>query len=211
MDLEHFQAPSCTESDSQREKIDKIASHFQAIMEILGLDLSDPSLQETPSRVAKMYVNEIFSGLDPENFPTISMFPHTSSEKNMIVTKTGFISFCEHHFVPMIGTAYIGYIPNDQIIGLSKFARIVDYFARRPQLQERLTHQIISCCRKLFQHDNIGIIVKAKHLCVVARGVQDEEALTSTIELQGVFQTPVVQQQFFELIRHQDDKLEKEV
>ncbi len=197
---------------TSEEKIDIISGHFRAIMETLGLDLSDPSLMKTPERVAKMYVHEIFSGLHPEAFPSISMFPAPADSchhTGFLITKTSFISFCEHHFVPMIGTAYIAYIPNNAVIGLSKISRIVRYFSSRPQLQERLTDQISRALQKLFKHENLAILIEAEHLCVLARGVKDEDSTTTTLRLCGTFKKDSsLQQQFFELVKIK--KTEKE-
>ncbi len=173
------------------EKIETIATHFRAIMETLGLDLSDPSLQDTPERVAKMYVNEIFSGLDPENFPEVSFFDnaakHLTGSSQMITLKVHFISFCEHHFVPMQGYAYIGYLPGDKLIGLSKIPRIVKYFSQRPQLQERLTGQIADSLVELLETEDVAVQLRAKHYCVLARGVEDTEGMTTSQIYLGKF------------------------
>lgn len=172
---------------TDEEKISRIEQHFAAIMETLGLDLSDDSLQGTPTRVAKMYVNEVFSGLNPDTFPEISFFENHSNA-GMVSVKASFTSFCEHHFVPMQGTCTIAYLPNKKLIGLSKIPRIVQYFAKRPQLQERLTTQIADCLQELLETDHIAISCQATHTCVTARGIQDQESCTETHLFRGQFQ-----------------------
>ena len=186
------------------EKIDFIAKRFEEIMNALGLDLKDDSLARTPYRVAKMYVNEIFSGLDPKNFPEISFFEEKfkhSKEGNLVFMKVNFSSFCEHHFVPMVGTAWIGYIPNKKIIGLSKIPRIVRYFSKRPQVQERLTAQIADSLAKLLETENVAVSISAEHYCIVARGIEDEDSHAITNVLRGSFAEDGVHRgQFFEAI-----------
>lgn len=186
------------------EKIDYIAQRFREIMHCLGLDLNDESLAKTPERVAKMYVKEVFSGLNPETFPSISLvendFQH-SKRGNLVFLKVNFHSFCEHHFVPMNGVAYIGYIPGRKIIGLSKIPRIVRFFARRPQLQERLTAQIADSLAQLLEIEHIAVSLTAQHFCVMARGIEDDNSHTTTNVLRGEFESnPQLQQQFFESI-----------
>lgn len=186
------------------EKISVIAHHFRIIMETLGLDVSDDSLARTPERVAKMYVNEVFAGLKEEIFPTISFFKetlHHEHQANIVFLKVSFTSFCEHHFVPMIGFAYIAYLPKEKLIGLSKIPRLVRYFARRPQLQERLTAQIADSLALLLESENIAVSVDAKHYCVMARGIQDEQSHTITNVLRGRFnEDDVLRREFFEAI-----------
>ncbi|WP_237753494.1 GTP cyclohydrolase I FolE [Candidatus Protochlamydia amoebophila] len=175
---------------SDQDKIKLIAEHFKAIMETLELDVEDESLARTPERVAKMYVNEIFSGLDEENFPEISFFKdeiHHEHKANMVFVKVGFTSFCEHHFVPMSGFAYVAYIPTNQLIGLSKIPRLVRYFAKRPQLQERLTAQIADSLALLLNTEHVAVSLTAIHSCVQARGIQDECSHTITNVLRGQF------------------------
>jgi len=169
------------------DKIGKIQSHFQSIMEILGLDLTDPSLMGTPRRIAKMYVNEIFSGLDMDNYPRIMCVPNEFDSDEMVVVRGITVhSVCEHHFVPFIGVCHIGYIPKKTVLGLSKFNRIVKYFSRRPQLQERLTSDIHGDLTKVLDTDDIGVVVDASHLCVKIRGIQ-QDSKTVTSKLSGVF------------------------
>lgn len=176
---------------NDEEKIDTIAQRFQEIMETLGLDLSDPSLAETPRRVAKMYVNEIFSGLRLDNYPRISMVEdryQNNETRSIVFMKVGFTSFCEHHFVPMIGNAYVAYIPNNKLIGLSKIPRIVRYFARRPQLQERLNAQIADSLAYILDTDNVAVSLVAEHYCILSRGVEKEATQTITNVLRGDFE-----------------------
>lgn len=204
----HFPTPLSPHAQlSKEEKIENIASHFKAIMETLGLDLSNDSLAKTPCRVAKMYVEEFFSGLEEDNFPSISFFEdnlHHESKTGMIFVKVGFTSLCEHHFVPMTGNAYVAYIPNDKIIGLSKIPRIVRYFASRPQLQERLNAQIADCLAILLDIENVAVSITAQHHCVRARGIQDEQNLTVTNVLRGEFQSnDNIRREFFEAIHRE--------
>ena len=186
----------------KQEKITRIAEKFRDIMEILGLDLTDESLQRTPYRVAKMYVEEVFSGLDPENFPQITLFNDDFQHgvrSNLVFVKTNFHSFCEHHFVPMEGTAYIAYIPNGKLIGLSKIPRIVRHFSRRPQVQERLTAQIADALSILIGTDHVAVSLCAQHHCMTARGVESENSHAITHVLRGDFDTdPSLRKQFFD-------------
>lgn len=193
---------------TNEEKISQIADHFEEIMKILGLDLDDDSLAKTPERVARMYVNEIFSGLDLETFPDVSLFDEECAQEQngqgVILTQVSFTSFCEHHFVPMIGKAYVGYIPSKKIVGLSKIHRIVRFFASRPQLQERLTSQIADSLQTILETDDIAVSIQAQHFCVIARGVQDENSLTSTSALLGSFKEDFLKkEEFFRLIELQ--------
>ncbi len=204
----HFPSPidhKAVHAFSEEEKIAQIAHHFEQIMKTLGLDVTDSSLQETPERVARMYVNEIFSGLDFNKFPPISLFPRQKSPQEaheIIIVKASFVSFCEHHFVPMTGTAYVGYVPSHQIIGLSKISRIVRYFASRPQLQERLSAQIADCLTQLLGNENVAVFINARHYCVLARGVKDESADTSTLFAKGIFQSsPEKKKEFLDLVQ----------
>lgn len=187
------------------EKIAYIAERFEEIMEALGLDLQDASLARTPHRVARMYVNEIFSGLDSNTFPSISFieneFDHDFTNTNFVFMKVNFHSFCEHHFVPMNGTAYICYIPADRCIGLSKIPRIVRFFAQRPQVQERLTAQIADCLATVLDTADIAVSLTAEHFCVIARGIENENSHVITNVLRGKFQTDqTFRSQFFEAI-----------
>jgi GTP cyclohydrolase I len=178
-------------------KIELIEKHFREIMMILGLDLDDDSLRGTPRRVAKMYVKEIFSGLDPANKPEVSLFANTYRYRRMLVEKNiSFHSNCEHHFVPFFGKAHVAYVPNGNVIGLSKLNRIVRYFARRPQVQERMTVQIASELRRILGTDDVAVVIEAEHLCVASRGVQDHSSSTVTSEYSGVFSESSVRGEF---------------
>jgi GTP cyclohydrolase I len=173
---------------SDAEKKVKIAQHFKAIMETLGLDLTDDSLKGTPERVAKMYVDEIFSGLNPKNKPQMALFDNKYKYQEMLVEKNiSFYSNCEHHFVPIMGKAHVAYISNGKVIGLSKLNRIVQYFAKRPQVQERMTVQIAQELKKALGTEDIAVIIEAKHLCVSSRGVQDDTSTTVTSHYDGAF------------------------
>lgn len=184
-----------------QEKIDKIAFHFAEIMKVMGLDLEDPSLQNTPNRVGKMYVNEIFSGLDPAKKPAITFFPNDKAYSQMVI-ETGITvrSMCEHHFVPILGVAHIAYIPGDKVIGLSKFHRIVEYYSSRPQVQERLTNEIAECLKEALGHDNVAVVIVAEHYCVKLRGVKDANSLTTTSAISGAFETMEARSEFLRLI-----------
>ena len=173
---------------SNEEKKNKIALLFEEIMNVMGLDLTDDSLKGTPKRVAKMYIDEIFSGLDPENKPKIALFENKYRYNQMLVEKNiTFYSNCEHHFVPIIGKAHLAYISSGKVIGLSKLNRIVQYFAKRAQVQERLTNQIANELSKILGTDDIAVIIDAKHLCVSSRGIKDESSATVTSYYGGVF------------------------
>ena len=166
---------------SDEEKKNKIALLFEEIMNVMGLDLTDDSLKGTPKRVAKMYIDEIFSGLNPENKPKIALFENKYRYNQMLVEKNiTFYSNCEHHFVPIIGKAHLAYISSGKVIGLSKINRIVDYFARRPQVQERLTNQIGNDLKEILGTEDVAVIIDAKHLCVSSRGIKDETSSTTT-------------------------------
>ncbi len=187
---------------NEDEKIEKIETHFAAIMDILGLDRSDDSLSGTPHRVAKMYVKEIFSGLLPENRPDIKLFENKYQYKEMLVEKNiTFFSNCEHHFVPIMGKAHIAYISNGQVIGLSKLNRIVQYFAKRPQVQERLTIQIANELKKVLKTEDVAVMIDAVHLCVSSRGVQDINSATVTSSYSGAFQDENKKSEFLKYIQ----------
>ena len=176
---------------SDEEKKEKIADLFSQIMQVMGLDLSDDSLKGTPKRVAKMYIEEIFSGLNPENKPKIALFENKYKYNQMLVEKNiQFYSNCEHHFVPIIGKAHIAYISSGKVIGLSKLNRIVQYYAKRPQVQERLTNQIAEDLKNALQTENVAVIIDAKHLCVSSRGIKDDTSATVTAYYGGEFNTP---------------------
>ena len=167
-----------------------IAGHMTEIMELLNLDLSDDSLMETPHRIAKMYVDEIFSGLDYANFPKITVIENKMKVDEMVTVRDiTLTSTCEHHFVTIDGKATVAYIPKDTVIGLSKINRIVQFFARRPQVQERLTQQILLALQTLLGTRDVAISIKATHFCVKARGVMDSTSYTTTTSLGGVFKT----------------------
>lgn len=173
------------------EKIRIIASHFKEIMYVLGLDLADDSLKETPQRVAKMFVKEIFSGLDPANKPTATLFDNKYTYKQMLVEKNiSVYSTCEHHFVPIIGKAHVAYISAGKVIGLSKINRIVQYYSKRPQVQERLTIQIANELATGLGTEDVAVILDATHLCVSARGIKDVNSSTITAEYRGAFSDP---------------------
>ncbi len=197
-----FPTPVKPNSLSDVEKIQTIETHFRAIMETLGLDLDDPSLNTTPNRVARMYVQEIFSGLKPDAFPKISFFPYDSKgNPSMILVKGSFTSFCEHHFVPMHGRAYVAYLPKDKIIGLSKISRIIRYFSKRPQVQERMTCQIADSLSLLLDLEDVAVSLVATHYCVIARGVEDDHSHTVTNSLHGAFQKDEsLKKEFFDAI-----------
>ena len=176
---------------SDEEKKEKIAVLFKEIMDVIGLDLTDDSLKGTPKRVAKMYIEEIFSGLNPNNKPKIALFDNKYQYNQMLVEKNiTFYSNCEHHFVPIIGKAHIAYISSGKVIGLSKLNRIVQYYAKRPQVQERLTNQIAEELKNALQTENVAVIIDAKHLCVASRGIKDDTSATVTAYYGGEFNTP---------------------
>lgn len=191
-------------SMTENEKIDYIADKFRDIMTALGLDVKDPSLERTPFRVAKMYVKEVFAGLNPNNFPEIRFFKENYKPQNsndMVFVKLNFTSFCEHHFLPVIGTVYIGYIPNNKIIGLSKLGRIVRFYSQRPQLQERLTSQINQCLSELMETEDVAVSITAKHYCMIARGIEDVSSHTTTNAVSGRFNNDQeLRREFFEAI-----------
>ena len=173
-------------NDAQKQEL--IAKKFKEIMEVMGLDLSDDSLSGTPKRVAKMYIQEIFSGLNPANKPKIALFENKYQYNEMLVEKNiTFYSNCEHHFVPIIGKAHVAYISSGKVIGLSKINRIVDYYAKRPQVQERLTVQIANELKTLLDTDDVAVIIDAEHLCVQSRGIKDVNSSTITAQFHGKF------------------------
>ena len=173
-------------SDSDKKK--RIAILFEEIMDVMGLDLTDDSLKGTPQRVAKMYIDEIFSGLNPQNKPKVALFENKYQYNQMLVEKNiTFYSNCEHHFVPIIGRAHIAYISSGKVIGLSKLNRIVQYYAKRPQVQERLTNQIANELKKILNTEDIAVIIDAKHLCVSSRGIKDDTSATVTCYYGGQF------------------------
>lgn len=180
--------PTVKTKFSDEEKIAKIASHFDSIMKILGLDLSNDSLQETPRRIARMYVNEIFSGLNEENFPKMTVIEnHMKYDQMVLVQDIEVMSVCEHHFQTIDGHATVAYIPGKKVIGLSKINRVVRFFSRRPQVQERLTKQIADCLQIVLETDHVAVHIRARHYCVIARGIEDHMSSTSTSDLRGDF------------------------
>ncbi len=186
---------------TEEEKIEKISFYFSKIMKTMGLDLTDDSLVNTPNRVAKMYVKEIFSGLDPKNKPAISVFENNYGYKNMLVEKNiTLYSNCEHHFVPIIGKVHVAYMPKDYVLGLSKINRLVQYYARRPQVQERLTMQIMEGLQEVLQHNDVAVFIEADHLCVSSRGIRDTNSSTITSSFGGDFQNESLQKEFLSYI-----------
>jgi len=189
---------------SDSEKIKNIEHHFKMIMSELGLDLSDDSLSGTPYRFAKMYVKELFYGLNPKNKPKLSTFENKYGYKKMLVEQNITIdSACEHHFLPITGHAHIAYIPGDKVIGLSKINRLVDYYAHRPQVQERLSLQILKDLQNVLGTEDIAVMVCAKHLCVSSRGIKDKNSFTTTIEYGGCFNEQENLDKFLNIINNQ--------
>lgn len=183
-------------------KIELIQKHFREIMFLLGLDLRDDSLNGTPHRVAQMYVKEVFSGLNPANKPRIKLFNNKYQYNEMLIEKDiTLYSYCEHHFVPIIGKAHVAYISKGKVIGLSKINRLVQYYAKRPQVQERLTNQIAEGLKDALQSEDVAVIVDAIHLCVSSRGVQDISSSTITANYSGAFQKAKRKEEFLNLIR----------
>ncbi|MFC4232437.1 GTP cyclohydrolase I FolE [Parasediminibacterium paludis] len=186
---------------SDDEKIAAIEKHFEAIMNTLGLDLTDDSLKGTPHRVAKMYVKEIFQGLNPANMPKMALFENKYKYNEMLVEKNiSFYSNCEHHFVPIMGRAHVAYISNGKVIGLSKLNRLVEYFAKRPQVQERLTMQIGKKLQEVLGTNDVAVVIDAKHLCVSSRGVKDESSSTVTAFYNGVFKDEARKAEFLKYL-----------
>ncbi len=186
---------------SDEEKIEIIQDHFAVIMETLGLDLSDDSLKGTPYRVAKMYVKEIFGGLNPKNKPNISVFENKYGYDKLLVEKNITLrSSCEHHFLPISGVAHVGYVSSGKVIGLSKINRIVDYYGRRPQVQERMTIQIYEDLKKELNTDHVIVVIDAEHMCVSARGIKDNTSSTVTIQYGGKFNETSYREEFLRLL-----------
>ena len=178
------------EGDTDNKKILQISYHFRQIMELLGLNLEDDSLKEIPQRVAKMYVKEIFSGLNPKNKPDVTLFENNYHYDEMLIEKNITVySWCEHHFVPIIGKAHVAYFSSGKVIGLSKINRIVQYFCKRPQVQERLTEQIASALKEVLSTEDIAVVIDAAHLCVSSRGVGDVNSTTLTSHYSGKFKS----------------------
>jgi GTP cyclohydrolase IA len=183
------------------EKIQRIEKHFREIMHILGLDLTDDSLKGTPHRVAKMYVKEVFSGLNPKNRPHARLFENRYNYDQMLVEKDiTFYSHCEHHFVPIYGKAHVAYFSSGKVIGLSKINRIVQYFSKRPQVQERLTVQIGREIERVLHTADVGVVVDANHMCVASRGVGDTNSRTGTAYFSGKFKDETIKREFLNYI-----------
>ena len=191
---------------SNEEKIDIIKDDVRHIMETLGLDLTDDSLKGTPKRVAKMFVNEIFGGLHPQVKPKASTFQNKYKYGEMLVEKNiTLYSTCEHHLLPIVGKAHVGYISNGTVVGLSKMNRIVDYYAKRPQVQERLTMQIVKELQEVLGTEDVACVIDAKHLCVNSRGIRDVESSTVTSEYGGRFKDPEARRDFLDYINLETD------
>ena len=197
------ETPTLESTYDRKTKIEMIESHFTGIMRILGLDLSDDSLAETPNRVAKMYVNEIFWGLDWEAFPKCTTVENKMKYNEMVVERNVNVqSNCEHHFVVIDGLATVAYVPKQKVLGLSKINRIVEYFAKRPQIQERLTEQIFHTLCYILETDDVAVMIDAQHYCVKSRGVEDTGSSTVTSRLGGGFKTdPAARQEFYNIAR----------
>lgn len=187
---------------SDEEKKKEIEKHFRSIMHVLGLDLTDDSLKGTPARVAKMYVEEIFSGLNPENEPKVALFENKYQYNEMLVEKNiTLYSNCEHHFVPIIGRAHIAYISSGKVIGLSKLNRIAQYYAKRPQVQERLTVQIGKHLQEILETESVAVIIDAEHLCVSSRGIQDVNSSTVSAFYGGEFEKKSTKNELFNYLK----------
>ena len=184
-------------------KIELIQNHFQEIMSILGLDLEDDSLKGTPYRIAKMYVKEIFAGLNPVNKPDTKLFENKYQYNKMLIEKNiTLYSFCEHHFLPIIGKVHVAYFSGGKVIGLSKINRLVQYYGNRPQVQERLTNQIADGMKEALQSEDVAVIIDAEHLCVRSRGIKDTNASTITASYSGKFQDVQNQMKFISLVNN---------
>ncbi len=191
-----------TTASDEETKVRLIAEHFRDIMLLLGLDLSDDSLAGTPARVAKMYVKEIFSGLNPANAPDLTLFDNHYQYKEMLVEKNITVySYCEHHLIPIIGKAHVAYYSTGKIIGLSKINRIVHYYSRRPQVQEKLTEQIGAALKKALQTEDVAVMIDAVHLCVASRGVGDVNSSTLTSHYSGKFRTEKFRNEFLSSVK----------
>lgn len=200
-------SPKITADDDRflmndEEKMQVIENHFRAIMKALGLDLNDDSLKGTPQRVAKMFVKEVFSGLNEENKPGVTLFENKYQYNKMLVEKgITLFSYCEHHFVPIIGKAHVAYISKGKVIGLSKINRLVQYYSRRPQVQERLTVQIAEGLKKAIGTEDVAVLIDAVHLCVASRGIKDTNSSTITANYSGKFINEGTKNEFLALIK----------
>jgi GTP cyclohydrolase I len=197
------ETPSVLQTWSAKKKITYISKRFEDIMETLGMDLTDDSMSESPDRVAKMYVNELMWGLDPANFPKCTVVDNKMGYDEMVLEKgIQVISLCEHHFQTIAGTACVAYIPDKKVLGLSKLNRVVEYFARRPQIQERLTEQVYHALSFILDTPNVAVVIDAEHFCVKARGIQDPHSSTITSKLGGGFkENPALRAEFMHLIK----------
>ena len=197
------ETPTNPNNYDRKEKIDHIEAHFEHIMRILGLDLSDDSLIDTPKRVAKMYVNEIFWGLDYEAFPKCTAVDNKMKYNEMVCERNINVqSNCEHHFVVIDGLATVAYVPNQKVLGLSKINRIVEYFSKRPQIQERLTEQVFHALQYILETEDVAVMIDAQHYCVKSRGVEDTGSSTVTSKLGGGFKSdPAARAEFYQLAR----------
>ena len=197
------ETPTKDSALDRKEKIEVIEAHFNGIMRALGLDLEDDSLMDTPKRVAKMYVNEIFWGLDYDAFPKCTTVANKMNYDEMVVERNVNVqSNCEHHFVIIDGLATVAYVPNEKVLGLSKINRIVEYFAKRPQIQERLTEQVFHALCYILETDNVAVMIDAQHYCVKSRGVEDTGSSTVTTKLGGGFKTdPAARAEFLSIAR----------
>ena len=192
---------------SDEEKMEIIALKFRDIMNVLGLDLTDDSLKGTPKRVAKMFVQETFRGLNPKNFPSITLFENKYQYKQMLIEKNISVqSTCEHHFVPIIGNAHVAYISSGKVIGLSKLNRLVEYFSKRPQVQERLTVQIANELKKVLKTEDVAVFIEAEHLCVQSRGVKDIHSSTITSSFHGKFLSEATRREFLHVVNSNSGK-----
>lgn len=192
--------PEIVEGEDQN-KAGQIASHFAEIMRVLGLDLNDPHLIDTPQRVGRMYL-EIFRGLKDQEEPAITSFPNREGYSNMVIVKDiDFFSVCSHHMIPFFGKAHVAYIPGEKIVGLSKIARIVEFYARRPQLQERLTKEVVEFIEARLAPQGSIVVMEARHLCMEMRGVEKPGAMTTTSALRGCFEDQKVREEFFDLLK----------
>ncbi|WP_428742220.1 GTP cyclohydrolase I FolE [Tenacibaculum sp.] len=191
---------------SDKEKIEKIQENVKEILETLGMDLNDDSLSGTPKRVAKAFVSELFMGLNPKNQPEPSTFENTYKYGEMLVEKNIIVySTCEHHLLPIIGRAHVAYISNGKVIGLSKMNRIVEYYAKRPQVQERLTMQVVQAMQEALGTEDVACVIDAKHLCVNSRGIKDIESSTVTAEFGGAFKNKETKREFLDYIKLNTD------
>lgn len=187
---------------SDQDKISQIEVHLQEVMRLLGLDLSDDSFVDTPKRIAKMFVLEYFWGLKPENFPKCTLIENKMRYDEMVCEKDiRVMSVCEHHFVTIDGRATVAYIPESRVIGLSKLNRIVEYFSRRPQVQERLTTQVAEALKYILKTQNVAISITAKHYCVISRGIEDQNSVTTTSVVSGSFRSdPAQRKEFYDIV-----------